>query len=527
LRNLKSLRRSGVVVAILAVAGVPATAHAASTVVVGTPQGAVRGIRAAGADRFLGLPYAKPPIKSRRFKPPVAAATWSGTRDATLQGPACTQFEPTGVREQQATSEDCLYLDLYRPSTARRGSNLPVIVWLHGGGYTQGTGVIYGGQTLAALTNTIVVSINYRLGAFGYLALPQLDAETPQGSGSWGLMDQLQSLKWVRRQVAAYGGDPKLVTIAGQSAGAGSVCGLLAAPSAKGYFQRAIIESGSSSCRSTAAAAAASRATTEQTGLTFAHAAGCTNDAVLLDCLRRAWVGDLVSAMKRARISGWTIGGSLLPENPRDAIAAGRWNKVPILMGTNRNEYRLLNVAAYKTTPDEYTATVQRTYGAAAGDVLAQYPLAGYPAPFYALTSLQTDAIYACGAHVIADKLSALTPTYEYEFNDPDSPTLYGFQPPGIDMNSAHSAELAYIFDFTLGNRPLTATQVKLATQMKRYWAAFARTGDPNAKGEPHWPRHTAANAQVLTLRPTGSAPSTGFVAEHRCDFWATHGTVY
>src|SRR4051794_19632658 len=225
--------------AILAAAVSPAAAHAASTAVVKTPQGAVRGLRAEGADRFLGLPYAKPPVKGRRFKPPEPVGRWSVTRDATRQAPACTQFEPTGVRETQATSEDCLYLDLYRPSTAKRSSKLPVLVWLHGGGYTQGTGVIYGGQTMAALTDTIVVSINYRLGAFGYLALPQLDAETPEGSGSWGLMDQLEALKWVRREVSAYGGDPKLVTVAGQSAGAGSVCGLLAAPSARGYFQRA------------------------------------------------------------------------------------------------------------------------------------------------------------------------------------------------------------------------------------------------------------------------------------------------
>jgi para-nitrobenzyl esterase len=526
LHQIKRLRRL-CAVAIAAAAVTPAAAEATSTVVVKTPQGAVRGLRAAGADRFLGLPYARPPIKARRFRAPVAAARWSQTRDATRQAPACTQFEPTGVRENQPTSEDCLYLDVYRPSMAKPASKLPVIVWLHGGGYTQGAGVIYGGQTMAALTDSVVISINYRLGAFGYLALPQLDAETPQGSGTWGLMDQLEALKWVRRQIAAYGGNPKLVTIAGQSAGAGSVCGLLTSPSAKGYFQRAIIESGSNSCRSTSTAAAASRATTEQTGLTFAHAAGCTDDAVLVACLRTAWVGDLVSGMKKARISGWTTGGSFLPENPRNAIAAGRWNKVPILMGTNRNEYRLLNLAAYKLTPEQYVATVQRTYGAAADDVLARYPLASYPAPFYALTSLQTDAIYACGANLIANTVSGLTPTWQYEFNDPKSPTLYGFQPIGIDMNSAHSAELAYLFDFTLGNRPLTATQETLATQMKRYWAAFARNGDPNVKGLPRWPRRTPTNAQVLTLRPNGSAPGTGFAGEHQCDFWASHGTAY
>ena len=159
--------------------------------------------------------------------------------------------------------------------------------------------------------------------------------------------------------------------------------------------------------------------------------------------------------------------------------------------------------------------------------MLAHYPLSSYAKPFYALASLQTDAGNACQSHIAADKLGGVTPTYEYEFNDPTSPTLYGFQPPGIDMSSGHSAELAYLFDFTLGDRPLTATQARLATQMKRYWATFARTGDPNVKGEPRWPRHTAVDPRVMTLRPTGSAPGTGFVAEHQCDFWASHGVGY
>jgi len=520
------LRRAcaaGVVAAVM----VTAVADAASRVVVRTPQGSVRGIRAAGADRFLGLRYAKTPIRSRRFKPPVAAGGWKRTRDATRQAPACIQFQPTGVREEQATSEDCLYLDLFRPSSARRTSKLPVLVWFHGGGYTQGAGVIYGGQTMAALTKTIVISINYRLGAFGYLALPQLDAETAAGSGNWGLMDQLESLKWVRKQIAAYGGNPRRVTIAGQSAGAGSVCGLLAARPAKGYFQRAILESGP--CRSFPTRVAA-----QQTGINFAHAAGCTDDSALVSCLRdvsavnlRGWVGNLVAAEQQNVVGRPTVGGSFLSQQPRDAIANGTWNKVPVLIGNTRNENRLLSLAQYRLTPDQYVAYVQSTYGAAAADVLAQYPVASYPAPFYALTSLQTDAGNACQSRILADKLGGLTPTYEYEFNDPTSPTLYGFHPPGINMNSAHSAELAYLFDFTLGERPLTARETRLASQMKRYWAAFARTGNPNVRREPRWPRHTAANAQVMTLRSSGSSPGTGLAAEHKCDFWAAHGVQY
>jgi para-nitrobenzyl esterase len=380
---------------------------------------------------------------------------------------------------------------------------------------------------MAAQTKTIVVSINYRLGPFGWLALPQLDTETPAGSGNWGLMDQLQALKWVRKYIAAYGGNPRLVTIAGQSAGAAGVCGLMGAPSAKGYFQRAIIESGP--CRSTPLKSA-----TEQTGVNYAHAAGCTDDAKLVACLRdaapdnpRPWVGNLIGAMQKVRVTNRTTGTGFQPENPRDAIADGSWNKVPVLVGNVRNENRLLSVAQYKITADEYVAYVQTTYGAAAPEVLAHYPLTSYSKPFYALAALQTDSGNACQSRILGDKLGDLTPTYEYEFNDPTSPTLYGFQPPGIDMNSGHSAELAYLFDFTLGDRPLTAKERKLARQMKRYWAAFARTGKPNVKGEPRWPRHTAATGQVMTLSSNGSSPGTGFNAEHQCDFWAAHGVQY
>jgi para-nitrobenzyl esterase len=317
------------------------------------------------------------------------------------------------------------------------------------------------------------------------------------------------------------------VTIAGQSAGASGVCGLLAAPSAKGYFQRAILQSGP--CRSAPAKDAAQR-----TGVNYAHAAGCTDDATLVPCLRdawganlKAWVGNLVGAMGKVRIANRATGTRFQPQNPRDAIANGTWNKVPVLIGNTRNESRLLSLAQWRITPDGYATYVRQTYGAAADEILAHYPLSSYPQPYYALTSLQTDAGNACQSRVLADKLGGLTPTYEYEFNDPTSPTLYGFQPPGINMNSAHSAELAYLFDFTLGNRPLTATQTRLALQMKRYWAAFARTGDPNVKGASRWRRHTAANQQVMTLRPNGSSSGTGLAAEHQCDFWAAHGVQY
>src|SRR3954452_18938691 len=236
------------VVALVAVTGVVATPPATAASdgegpLVRTASGLLRGVAESGHQAFLGVPYARPPIKDRRFRPPVAARKWSGTRAADRQGAACLQFEPTGVREGQATSEDCLYLDLYRPEGARRGQKRPVMVWWHGGGWTQGTGVIYGGGSMAAETGAIVISINYRLGALGFLAHPALSAETRLGSGNYGLMDAFESLRWIRRNVARFGGDPSNVTIFGQSAGAGLVCAALASPSAKGLFDRAIVQS--------------------------------------------------------------------------------------------------------------------------------------------------------------------------------------------------------------------------------------------------------------------------------------------
>jgi para-nitrobenzyl esterase len=254
----------------------------------------------------------------------------------------------------------------------------------------------------------------------------------------------------------------------------------------------------------------------------------------VVSCLRHvwannphAWMGNLIAAAQQVVVNSRSAGTPFLPRNPRDAIAGGTWNRVPVMLGNVRNENRLLSLAQYQITAEQYDAYVRTTYGAAADDVLAHYPVSSYEKPFYALASLQTDAGNACQSHVLADKLATLTPTYEYEFNDPTSPTLYGFQPKGYDMNSAHSAELAYLFDFTLGDRPLTAKETRLATQMKRYWAAFARTGNPNVSGQPGWHRHTASDPSVMTLRSGSSGSGIGLVAEHQCDFWAAHGVNY
>lgn len=489
--------------------------------VVKTQSGVVRGaatqiVRSGAAqrfDQFLGLPYAAPPVRELRFAPPAAPQPWQGIRAADRQSPACLQFEPTGVREEQAASEDCLYLDLFRPAQVERNAKLPVMLWFHGGGHTQGTGVIYGGGTMAAKTGTIVISINYRLGALGFLAHPGLSAVTPGGSGNYGRMDQLKSLQWVRDNIANFGGDPANVTIYGQSAGGSGVCDMLAMPTARGLFHKAIVES--SVCTANRNTLAAG----EQSGIKFAQSVGCTSDVSAVACLRKAWPGTLIS--NQANYLGSSkVGGSFLPKSFSTAFADGSWNAVPVMTGNTRSENRLTSTALAGITEQGYYDLVRRTYGDKADGVLELYPFSKFKSPWDAITQVQTDSQRACPNDLSAQVMSAKTTVYRYEFNDPTSPTLYGFRVPGEDVSNGHSAELAYLFDFTLGEGPLTKAQEKLSEQMMRYWGAFAHTGSPNYKSAPTWPLY-GADHNAMQLRTAGASQViTTYEAEHNCGFW-------
>jgi para-nitrobenzyl esterase len=505
-------------VPILAISASGATARATGDAHGGDPvaqtrSGFVRGVAAPKFEEFLGLPYAAPPVRDLRFAPTAASKSWQGVRPADRQSPACLQFQPSGVREEQATSEDCLYLDVYRPSHVAKNTKLPVMVWFHGGGNTQGTGVIYGGGTMAAKTGTIVISINYRLGALGFLAHPALSKVTPGGSGNYATMDQLASLKWVRDNITNFGGDPKNVTIYGQSAGGGAVCDMLAMPSARGLFAKAIVES--SACMN----APNSLSAGEQSGVKFAQSVGCTDEATVVSCLRKAWPGTLI-ANQANYLGGPKVGGSLLPKSFKDAFDQATWNAVPVMTGSTRSENRLLSTALAGITAGGYVDLVNKTYGDKAARVLQLYPLNKFKSPYDAITQVQTDAGNACKVELTARATTAKVPTYRYEFNDPTSPTLYGFRIPGEDMSNGHSAELAYLFDFTLGERPLTAVQERLSDQMMRYWGAFAHSGDPNFRGAPAWPTY-GAGQKVMQLRSGGASQViTSLATDHNCAFW-------
>jgi para-nitrobenzyl esterase len=310
-----------------------------------------------------------------RFAAPQPTQPWSGVRSATVQEPACIQLQPSGVRNSQATSADCLYLDVYTPTGARPGDNLPVVFWMHGGGLTQGTGVIYGGQRFASLTNSIFVSINYRLSAYGYLALPQLQTASQQGSGNYGLLDQIAALKWVNANIGAFGGDGHNVTIDGQSAGSASVCDMLASPLAAGLFQRGILESGP--CNGTAPLTLSAA---EVLSAKFASAAGCSDSSTVVRCLRKCLDPNLVAAAQQDVINSPVTGTAVLPVAPERAITSGHWNKVPLIIGNVRDEAKLFDIAQAKLTAAQYTADINSLYGSKAATVLAHYPLSKYPA---------------------------------------------------------------------------------------------------------------------------------------------------
>src|SRR5580692_9534191 len=389
--------------------------------------GLIRGASAAGVNSFLGLPYAAPPTGNLRWRPPQPASSWSGVRDATQFGASCPQaqahnpFLPPGT-----ISEDCLYLNVYTP-TLRSGSGRPVLVWIHGGGLVQDGGRNYDGTKLAA-AGTVVVTINYRLGALGFLAHPALASHG--AAGNYGLMDQQAALRWVQRNIARFGGDPRNVTIAGQSAGGLSVLAQMVSPGARGLFQRAIVQSG------TFALNQRPLATAEASGEKFAQSVGCADQTAA--CLRNVPVSDLVAKFG-VEIPG-VVDGSVLTQPIGAALARGQFARVPVINGITHDE-ELLFVAGLGITVSQgtniplaaplsdsanYQPDIAQALGvpaARAAAIANEYPLSAYPNSVVAFSLLVSDASFACPALQV-DRWTAARglPTYAYQFNDDNAP---------------------------------------------------------------------------------------------------------
>jgi para-nitrobenzyl esterase len=486
-----------------------ATPAGVVTVTGGTLRGSVSG----GVRTFLGIPYAAPPVGALRWRAPQAPLPWTGTRDATRPGSRCPQ------QGQTAATEDCLFLNVWTPVPVP-SSHLPVMVWIHGGGFTAGAGGDYDASPLVRRGRVIVVTINYRLGALGFLDLPALAADaTDHSAGMYWLQDQQAALRWVRSNVAAFGGDAGNVTIFGESAGGQSVCYHLASPPSAGLFERAITESGLCADHTQSAAAA------QATGERYARQVGCADPAALLACLRALPAGMLLDAPAGAPnvLEPWTpnVDGVELKAPESLAISSGAFNHVPTIEGTTHDEFRLF-VAQYfddKGTPvtaAQYVAAIRAVFAGRAQRVLDQYPLGAYASPSLALATVGTDALFACPARSSERALAASVPTYAYEFSDPHLPLP--LRDPVMPLGAPHASELPYLF--AVPQASLSPAQRALSDRMIGYWTTFAAAGSPDGSAPPSWPRYTVASEQVMELTSDGVRPTAGFARDHHCSFW-------
>lgn len=476
-----------------------ASAQAMAAPVALTGNGPARGFTAAGVDTFLGLPYARPPVGALRWRPPQPAMRWKGERAATTFAPACPQRGVSMPGEPPPrTSEDCLYLNVWTP--ARRPSRpLPVVVWIHGGGWTNGATSLplYGGEALAK-RGLVVVSIAYRLGALGFLAHPDLSREDAGSSGDYGLMDQVAALRWIQSNIAAFGGDPGRVTIAGQSAGAMSVSLLLASPEAAGLFHHAIAQSGGL-FEPLELAPSYGLAQAERDGQAYAEKVGARSLAQL-----RALPVETLTGPDGARLGHPVIGTRILPQAPYDAYRTGRWNHTPVLLGYNAEEARsLADLSGVRA--DSFAADIARSWGPLPQSLLAAYPHHDDAEAREARAAFERDLRFGWDMWTWARlQARAGAPAYLYRFSHrPPFPA----GSPQAGWGAAHFAELWYMFGH-LDQEPWAWTDDdrRLSATMLDLWANFARQGGPNGPNSPAWPRFTEAQPRHLELGATVAA---------------------
>jgi carboxylesterase type B len=496
----------------------PATARTADPLVVQTDKGQVHGVSRDGVDSFLGIPYAAPPVGGLRWQPPQPHSTWPGVLSATHYGARCAALASTNGALTNA--EDCLFVNVQRPTGVTTGRNIPVYVFIHGGGLVNGSSNQASGDKIARLTNAIVVTMNYRLGVFGFLGLNNL---SKTGQGDYGLLDQQAALGWVQRNIAAFGGDPGTVTLGGESAGAFSVCAHLTAASSKGLFSRAMMQSGSCPSRTVAQ--------THADSATFAAAAGCLAPATAVACLRNKPAATLLDASAGFSPT-LTSGTAVLPQPPAVALAKGDFARVPVVTGSNRDEGRTFVQGDIGWTESQYVGFVRAVFGANADAVLAHYP---WPAdadqftPAYLAGAIFTDSglaagIGGCSQLRLDQTLAKFVPTYAYEFDARQGPGLVPI--PGYVWGAGHAAELAYLFPSFNNGTPIAPTfnagERQLSRNMINYWGSFVFRGDPNFQGQASWPQFDPTH-QIMSLRVAGQSQAistAAFRAEHQCDLW-------
>ncbi|MFC7310658.1 carboxylesterase/lipase family protein [Streptomyces monticola] len=539
MRRRHRIRAAAVALALLVTAGAAGTAQAAGPepergpappTVVHTDTGLVRGRPTTEGRQFLGIPYAEPPVGRLRWKEPRPAKPWQGVRDATKFGNRCAQTASWDPGYEKPThTEDCLGLNVYVPDGGRPLERRPVMVWLHGGGLTAGAGEDIVPDTFAKQTGALVVTVNYRLGAMGFLAARGLDAEAGDGvSGNYGMQDQQAALRWVRSNIANFGGDPGRVTVAGESAGGRSVCTQLASPTGRGLFRAGIIQSGAyEDC------AARERAKAAEDGAAFAKKAGCPHSATAVACLRGKTPQEILAAQSGIDW-GPVAGGAFLPEQPVRAFAKGAAAGIPVLNGANQDEGRLFGFAQYDAqgkplTTTDYPQALTGTFGPVmGGKVLERYPAGSYPSPTIAYGTAVGDRMFACPALRLDTSLAGRGKVYAYEFADRTSPPFASLRqlPTTFDFGATHVNEVQYLFKHFGLDSPLNAEQRDLSRQMVEYWGSFIRDGVPRAAGQPGVPDGRERVLSLRTASAGGNTASATVHREHLCDLWDAAATA-
>jgi para-nitrobenzyl esterase len=414
------------------------------------------------------------------------------------------------------SDEDCLTLNVWTPPVS--ADKRPVMVWIHGGSFVNGSGNVYDARWLASRGDIVVVTVNYRLGTFGFLAHPALGAGGDVGN--YGLEDQQAALRWVRDNIDQFGGDPGRVTLAGESAGGMAVCDHLVAPDSAGLFRAAILQS--APCQ-----AQADLPTAQRRSLDYAAGVGCGDPATAAACLRILPTDKLRKPVWFVNIganelTGPVTGTRALPTAPLQVFADGIPARVPVLIGSNRDEFTLFVAMRYlqgdRYTAAQYPRLLADTFGPHAAAVGARYPLDRYDSVASAYAAAVTDGQFACVTDRIAADLAGDQPVYAYEFNDRQAPGPAPLRTVPFPVGASHSLELRYLFDVG-GTPPLSPEQQTLSDQMIDYWSAFVAHGDPSSPTGPQWPRY--GDGSYLSLQPDGNRVTTGFGAEHQCPFWA------
>jgi para-nitrobenzyl esterase len=473
-----------VAAAVALAAGIRASAD---SLTVKTAQGKVRGkaINNGKVKAFLGLPYAAPPVGELRWRAPEPAAKWKNVREATKFGPRCQQgslFQDMAFQDD-GPSEDCLYLNIYAPASATAKSKLPVMLWIHGGGFSTGSASEprHNGDFLP-LKGVVLVTINYRLGVFGFLATTELAQEAGGHAGNYALMDMIASLQWAKDNIAKFGGDPANVTIFGESAGSMAVSTLMASPMAQGLFAKGIGESGSGLMTTLGAGPLADA---EKTGDAWMQQAG----AMSLKDLRAMTAEEVLKAASKmgTTASAPVIDGKVLTEPLADTYAAGRQAHIPLLAGWNRDEGGMF--AALGSTAEKWKAQAEKLFGDRAAEFLKLYPGETNEQALRSAIDYGGDSFIAYGTWkwIEAHVKTGAAPVYRYHLELAPPPSK--FHP---DSSVFHSDDIEYVFG-TLDTRPGCVWRPedrKLSDELMSYWTNFARTGDPNGPGLAQWPRY-------------------------------------